>query len=330
MLLRRRSKKSLVKSNAPIFFTSCDSSYYDYSDTRLWPWFDRPDAIAYIDLKRAENAITEEEAQNLRDFVLKGYIDIPGMIEPALVKAVNREIDEAIDERYQGYEYGSSQRIEGLHTRYPNVRKLWLHDGPMRYLSLLFEATPRPCQTLVFVFGSQQDAHQDTVHLTPFPSGYMCGIWIALEDVRPDSGELEIFVGSHRLPRLRLKDAGIPKVVVNRENVSPVSNEWDAFNSTIGEEWKRILREGKFEKLTYRPTRGTMLIWHENLMHGGSVRRDTSLSRRSIVSHVFADGALAYYDSTGNAGYMEPVEGLTKNGQSAKNGAWPDKTLRLN
>jgi len=48
-----------------------------------------------------------------------------------------------------------------------------------------------------------------------------------------------------------------------------------------------------------------VLVWHENLLHGGSVRRDTSLSRRSIVSHYFADGAIAFYDSTGLPGHLE-------------------------
>jgi ectoine hydroxylase-related dioxygenase (phytanoyl-CoA dioxygenase family) len=51
---------------------------------------------------------------------------------------------------------------------------------------------------LTYVFGSQQEAHQDTIHLTPFPAGYMCGTWIALQDVVPDSGELIVYPGNHR------------------------------------------------------------------------------------------------------------------------------------
>jgi len=51
-------------------------------------------------------------------------------------------------------------------------------------------------------------------------------------------------------------------------------------------------------------------MWHENLMHGGTVRIDKSLSRRSIVSHVFADGALVFYDSIGVVGHMEPRDML--------------------
>jgi ectoine hydroxylase-related dioxygenase (phytanoyl-CoA dioxygenase family) len=124
----------------------------------------------------------------------------------------------------------------------------------------------------------------------------MCGVWIALEDVQPDSGELEVYKGSHRLPRVYMHGSGCAKVT---------GDDWSEFGDTVAARWREMLAEDRFEKVTYRPKRGTILIWHENLMHGGSVRIDQSLSRRSIVSHYFADGAIAFYDSTGVAGHME-------------------------
>jgi hypothetical protein len=65
-------------------------------------------------------------------------------------------------------------------------------------------------------------------------------------------------------------------------------------------QWAEILE--RYETLVYRPKKGTVLVWHENLLHAGSVRKDSSLERRSIVIHSFADGAVAYYDSTGLCG----------------------------
>jgi hypothetical protein len=61
---------------------------------------------------------------------------------------------------------------------------------------------------------------------------------------------------------------------------------------------------GKFRREVYRPKAGTALIWHENLMHAGSVRRDKAISRRSIVGHYFAEGAVVYYDSSGMPGVL--------------------------
>ena len=83
------------------------------------------------------------------------------------------------------------------------------------------------------------------------------------------------------------------------------NNDWSTFDHTVAARWREMLASNNFDKITYRPKRGTVLIWHENLMHAGGVRIDPSLSRRSIVSHYFADGSIAFYDSTGSAGYME-------------------------
>jgi hypothetical protein len=295
-------RESMVAHSTPLFVTNgCDSSAYDYADKKLFPWFDRPDALDTVRGWESAGTITEQEAGYLRDFVTKGFIVVPDLIEADLVARVNMDIDDAIASGYQGYQYGSSQRIEKLHEHYPAIRELWMHKGTMHLLRLMFRTTPRPCQTLTYVFGSQQDAHQDTIHLTPFPAGYMAGVWVALQDVQPNSGELEVYVGSHRLPRTRMSEMGVAKV----------AGDWKEFGEKIVPAWQKSLEEGKFEKMVYRPKSGTVLIWHENLMHAGGVRKDKSLPRRSVVSHVFADGAVAYYDSSGHVGYLESVEPMT-------------------
>jgi len=212
------------------------------------------------------------------------------LIDEPLVDAVNAEIDDAVSKKYQNYQPGSSQRIEHLHMHYPHVRQLWLDVRHRRYADLIFGGRARPCQTLTYVYGSQQDAHQDTVHLTPFPAGYMCGTWIALQDVQPDSGELVVFPGSHRERRIYMGDVRCAKV----------NGDWSEFIDKVCSVWMDISK--KYEPFVYRPKKGTVLIWHENLLHAGSVRIDASLERRSIVIHSFADGALAFYDSTGLAG----------------------------
>ncbi len=273
-----------------------DSSSYDMANPSLAAWFDRPDASSRLAGMRRTGSIDAQEERALRQFIEDGYVILPEPVEESLLATINRELDAAIEKKVEGYEYGSSQRIHNLHHRNPGVRALWRHPVVMRYLELIFGVPARPCQTLTYVFGSQQDAHQDTIHLTPFPAGYMCGVWIALEDVQPNSGELEVHRGSHRLPRVYMAGSGCPKVA---------NDDWNEFGSNIPARWRQMLAAGNFEKVTYRPKRGTILVWHENLMHGGSVRIDRSLSRRSIVSHYFADGAIAFYDSTGVAGHME-------------------------
>jgi Phytanoyl-CoA dioxygenase (PhyH) len=285
---------SLRSRETPLFVAPhCDASSYDYADEALRPWFDRPDALERIAERERSGEITPERAEQFRQFVEQGYVILEGLIDDDLVDAVNAEIDQAVAAGYQGYKYGTSQRIEHLHDHYPSIRRLFLDRRYLDPLDNLFGARARPCQTLTYVFGSQQDAHQDTVHLTPFPAGYMCGVWIALQDIVPDSGELVVYPRSHRLPRVYLHEVGCAKV----------AGDWTEFGRTVVRRWGELIEQERLEPVVYRPKKGTVLIWHENLMHAGSQRRDQSLERRSIVIHTFADGAVVYYDSTGLVGH---------------------------
>jgi ectoine hydroxylase-related dioxygenase (phytanoyl-CoA dioxygenase family) len=42
--------------------------------------------------------------------------------------------------------------------------------------------------------------------------------------------------------------------------------------------------------------KGDVLIWHANLIHGGSPRKNMQLSRRAMVCHYFVKGAVTYHD----------------------------------
>ena len=300
--LAEQVKESVRRFHTPVVVDGgCATTHYDYDDSSVRPWFDRDNAFDHIEQRLRKREISADDAAKLEQFVLDGFIVLPDLLSKTQLDRINAELDDAIAKKVEGYEYGSSQRIHQLHLQYAGIRELWRNPTVLRLLDLIFEAPARPCQSLTYVFGSQQYAHQDTVFLTPFPAGYMCGVWYSLEDIRPDSGELEVFRGSHRLPRVYMHDVGLPKIA---------ECGWPRFEATVPPLWKKMIDAGKFERIVYRPKAGTALIWHENLMHGGSTRIDQSLSRRSIVTHNFADGAIAYYDSTGHVGHMEPLENL--------------------
>jgi hypothetical protein len=291
-------RKSLQRSRTPVVFEGpCDAGYYDYSDESVRPWFDRPNALEYLEAFATFDKLSVQEVSWLANFVERGYLVMEDCVEPSLLEQIRLELDHAMANQVNGAEPGSSKRVEHLHQVYPGIRRLWKYPAIDRMLALMFRSMPRPCQTLTYFFGSQQPAHQDTIHLTPFPAGYMCGVWVAIDDVQPDSGELEVHAGSHRLPRIYMKDVKCAKV----------TGDWNEFGQIVQPLWQKMIREKQFERVLYRPKAGSVLIWHENLMHGGTVRLDPSRSRRSIVSHVFADGGLSFYDSSGSVGTMAAV-----------------------
>jgi hypothetical protein len=205
-------RNSLLANETPLVFEGpCDSSFYPYNDTSVQAWFDKPDAEIHIRNLLLSEKISNEESQYLCDFIKNGFIVIEDMIDDDLVDNVNIEIDDAIEKGYQGYKQWSSQRLEHLHKHYPNMRKLWLDNSHRRIVDLIFGVQSRPTQTLTFVCGSQQPPHADLIYLTSFPAGYMCGTWIALQDVVKDSGELVVYPGSHRECRVYLQDTGCEK-----------------------------------------------------------------------------------------------------------------------
>ncbi|MBU9629624.1 phytanoyl-CoA dioxygenase family protein [Burkholderia multivorans] len=51
--------------------------------------------------------------------------------------------------------------------------------------------------SLNFRVGTQQPLHTDAVHFSSIPQRSMCGVWVALEDISPESGPVQLVLGSH-------------------------------------------------------------------------------------------------------------------------------------
>lgn len=293
------TRESLQRAGTPLVVGETDSTLYDYADESLAAWHDRsPEAVeAHLASLAASGAASHDEIAALRHFASEGYLVLPGLIGAEQLAALNADMDDAVEQKVEGYEWGASQRLHNLHLTYPAIRDLWQDPRILRILGLIFGAPARPYQSLTYVFGSEQLYHQDTIVLTPFPAGRMCGVWTALEDIQPESGELMIYPKSHKLPRTYMKDLpGVPKV----------EGDWTRFGDAVAPLWGEFLKD-RFATEIYQPKAGTVLIWHENLMHAGRVRRDKSRSRRSIVGHYFADGCVAYHDANGMPAALDKV-----------------------
>lgn len=56
------------------------------------------------------------------------------------------------------------------------------------------------------------------------------------------------------------------------------------------------MEERQLEPHYFEARKGDVLIWHANLLHGGSPRRELTRSRKALVCHYFVQGALCYHD----------------------------------
>jgi len=170
----------------------------------------------------------------------------------------------------------------------PRLQDGWIDHGSIKALALepivldllrhLYGREPFAFQTLNFAVGSEQHFHSDAVHFHSYPNGFMCGVWIALQDVQSESGPLIYFPGSHRLPYLSSRSLGLVRDAVMGERHP--QRFFEPF-------WQQAVNEHAFEKQQFLPKRGDLLIWHANLLHGGEPVQDKTSRRWSQVNHYF-------------------------------------------
>ena len=287
-------KQQLVSDQVPLFLTGpCDSAIYRYDNDEIVPWYDRHDCHERLDaLVKSGNVPADLEAP-FRQFLDEGWFEIENHLDTKLIDQLTSAMGHAAAVGDSGFTPGSSQRLQRMHIKYDSFWDVTTYPKTQQLIDTLMQVPSTVCQVIGFINGTQQAPHQDAIHLSVFPRGFMCGAWLALEDIQPDSGELMIYPGSHRWKPVMMADAGIPKVH---------NSQWSTFARTVEARWRELAESSGVEPIIYRPKRGSLLIWHERLMHGGSRRLNKDLTRKSCVTHHFAQGSIIYYDSTGLPG----------------------------
>jgi hypothetical protein len=151
-------------------------------------------------------------------------------------------------------------------------------------LSRLYGRAAFPFQTLNFPVGTQQDAHSDMVHFSSQPEKFMCGVWLAMEDVTVDGGPLFYYPGSHRWPVMS------NALIGRRGQGSQLNSAQDPY----AEAWAALVAAEGVEREVFLACKGQALIWCANLLHGGSPQGDPRRTRWSQVTHYFFENCLYY------------------------------------
>ena len=242
------------------------------------PWFESDQLDAYL----ARAGLDTETEAWVRTLARDGYVVVD------LGDEARRLCDQAVAETEAYFEDPKVARIQDAWLRSSAVRKLadWPRIGQI--LKAAYGRKGFPFQTLNFKYGSQQSLHTDAIHFHSAPERFMCGVWLALEDVQPGAGPLVYHPGSHRLPVMSMRDAG-----VNRPDPTPQDYETH-FVPRFAE---RIAAAGlpQHEAVIRK---GQALIWAANLAHGGSAITEAGATRRSLVTHWYFEGCLYYTPMT--------------------------------
>lgn len=302
-----RTKARVEKDFRSKYFGEQPVDLLDYTEYRneLFPqcgpyaWLDKPDAEAQIDAKEKAGTLSAEEAKQCRKWVRDGYIIIEKAISEKRIDGIWDAYEKAIAcglVKLNPEPGGEGDPYPGRNLN-PHLKVLPL-DGLLRdpvinkWNKILVGAEPLPFQTITAHKGSQQKTHSDTVHMTTYPLGYLTAAWVAFEDIHPDSGPLVYYPGSHRLPYYLSHEIGVAPGVWRATNGKPYTDVYEPFVE------KLVAREN-LKPAHFCAKKGDVLIWHANLLHGGSKRNDIKHSRKSVVCHYYFKGAVCYHDLAG-------------------------------
>jgi len=277
------------------------------------PWFDRPDALEFIENGLHSRRYDEEQAAMLRQWVRTGYVTLAGLID-------DRDIDEMLADqdalwaatepiewlvidglRWEGADPSplphsrlvqmsaeERARLRAQHTWRSHAfyhfskpaRRVFENAALREACSLIFGRPAIPSFSINFTFGSDQHLHEDSVVFHIQPANYLIGCWIACEDIHPDSGPLVYYPGSHRAPLFSAFD-NYPQTNLR------------TCDKRTAELYERHVdeRAAAFERHRFMARKGEALLWHGMLLHGGDSIRDPERTRRSFVIHYMPEGA---------------------------------------
>ncbi len=268
-------------------FSPLGSRDFPTVDPQALPWLDQPDALLQVEKHPDFQTFDAATQEQIRTFITDGYLVLSAFFPQEKTDALNADVDRLLAAGQAEFNY-TGRKIFNLHESSPLADAEFFRSPEiLRLLSFLLGRPLIPFQSLGFTLGSEQRVHSDSIHMSTAPPGFMIATWIALEDCTPENGPLVYYPGSHRLPYLSTGD-------------------YDSGNTalTIGENSNRryedrvatLLQEKGLEPKSFLGRRGDVLVWHANLLHGGSPITRAGATRRSMVCHYFAQGVICYHE----------------------------------
>lgn len=251
------------------------------------PWLDRDDRLLLLEQNAEFQAFDNALQDKIRQFEREGYLILEGFFAENDTTALNAEVEELLAKGKAGYNF-TGRKIFNLWEISPFAEQQFFRNTELlQLLSFLLGKPAVPFQSLNFTLGSEQRAHSDSIHMTTEPPGYLIASWAALEDVTDDCGPLVYYPGSHRLPFISTEDYDSGNTTFTLGHDS---------NKRYEDKIAEVIAAHNLEKRVFLPRRGDVLIWHANLLHGGSPITRPGATRRSMVCHYYAEGVICYHE----------------------------------
>lgn len=232
-------------------------------------------------------------------------IDFPEPDLDALVKDIASTVFAPLTwEPWRSGQTDMMERVSDAWRDNASVRAIAVNAQVIDLLSRVYGRQAFPFQTLNFPIGSQQNIHVDVVHFHSAPENFMCGVWLALEDIEPGAGPLRYYPGSHRWPLILNEHVG------RKTPTADMFEDYDKLEAA----WAKMYETYGATPVEFYPKKGQAMIWVAGLHHGGAPHTDRTKTRHSQVTHyMFRDCA-----------YWTPLASNPLAGQIAFRETFPD------
>jgi ectoine hydroxylase-related dioxygenase (phytanoyl-CoA dioxygenase family) len=245
------------------------------------------------------------EAAQLEQFDRDGFVVFDPGVGMDLIDNIRSDMDSLY--RFDGEEFHHEQGVTFWAGSRPRVMDSWKIVESTRALALaprvlgiteqLFGRSPLPFQTLNFMLGTEQPPHMDSMAFYSDPPDYMCGVWVALEDMDMENGPLIYYPGSHKVARPAPWEEVAQELgqeYVAREDFPDQPSFIEERQRQWYEYTAKLIADHNLEPAYGTIKKGQALLWAPNLLHGGSPQRDPDRTRHSQVTHYFFEGCRHY------------------------------------
>lgn len=237
------------------------------------PWIESPFFYQILQTK----SVSQEYKEMARFYHEQGYVKLSNLLPPALIEQVVADArDKGFNTNFPIETMRDQSRVQDLWRYSEAVRTLASHQPILDVLEFFYGRETIPFQTLNFCVGSQQRAHSDFIHFSSLPSRFMCGVWVALEDITLENGPLFYYPGSHKMPEYNFSQI--------KDTTTPTTYEdYKEYEDFI----EALLEVSGYKKEIFLAKKGDVLLWSSNIIHGGMPVLKDGSSRWSQVTHYF-------------------------------------------
>lgn len=256
---------------------------------------DLPNAIELLHSHPDFSSFSKEIQGQILNFVQDGYMILRGFYDKTTVDNVNQEIDRLLNKKEVDFNY-TGRKLMDAYKDSAIIKQQLTNDRILNLLNFVMGKTVLPFQTINFIEGSEQRAHSDSIHMTTEPQGHLIATWTALETCTEDNGLLFYYPKSHRLPYVTCEhyDSGNTAWRIGEDSYKQYEDKIET-----------VLNENDFERQHFHASAGDVLIWHANLIHGGSPIKKKGTTRRSMVCHYYCEEVICFHEITQRPAFIE-------------------------